>query len=75
LFCFSFLFFVFFSLSLPAYDYFHPCHSNASVDPYWRVSFHSLNSWHESMFEILTSQERGNVSPAMNTTLSGSETE
>jgi hypothetical protein len=27
------------------------------------------------MFEILTSHERGNASPAMNATLSGSETE
>jgi hypothetical protein len=68
-----FCFFVF--LSLLAYGCFHQWHSNASVDPDSCASFHSLNSWHESMFEILISHEGGNASPAMNATLSGRETE
>jgi hypothetical protein len=66
-----------FSCSLPllAYGCFHPCRSNASVDLDWCAAFHLLNSWHESLFEILTSYECGNASPAMNTTLTGSEME
>jgi hypothetical protein len=74
LFCsaFSFSFLIFFSFSsrlwlLPSMPL------KRFPWPEWRASFYSLNSWHESMLEILTSHECGNASPAMNATLSGAK--
>jgi hypothetical protein len=73
LFCFRFCFLILFSFYPRLWLL--PCRSNNFVDPNRRASFHLFNSWHKSMFEILTSHDHENASPAMTTTLSRSETE
>jgi hypothetical protein len=48
--------------------------SNAALQPNWRPLFHALNSASESDPPHVTSQDRGNASPAMNETFPGTTT-